>query len=209
MSRNIPAAVFSLTIAFAAPGAAQQPPIVQPGAPGHPGRTVQPEEARDRSRVAYTDADVKFMQGMIHHHAQAVEMVDLLKARTRSEQMKKLGERIALSQADEIRMMRRWLEIRGQAVPAGHAMHMQSVMPGMLTQAEMQLLAAAKDTEFDRLFLEGMIRHHAGALTMVKDLFATPGAAQESDIFAFASDVEADQTAEIGRMSAMLKELRK
>jgi uncharacterized protein (DUF305 family) len=119
--------------------------------------------------------------------------------------------RISVSQADEITMMRRWLQARGQQVPGAHAMHVHgaTLMPGMLTEAEMTRLAAAKRRTFDRLFLEGMIKHHGGALQMVKDLFAVRGAGQESDIFAFASDVEADQRMEIGRMSAMLEELLK
>lgn len=148
------------------------------------------------------------MQGMIHHHAQALDMVTLLKARTASDDMRKLGLRIELSQDDEIKMMRRWLEVRGQEVPGEHAHHMPGapLMPGMLTPQEMDTLAAAKGVEFDRRFLEFMIKHHAGALIMVDELFAAPGAAQESEIFAFASDVVADQRAEIDRMGAMLKE---
>jgi len=159
----------------------------------------------------YSAADVRFMQGMIHHHSQAIDMVDLLYSRTASDDMKKLAKRIEVSQNDELGMMRRWLEARGQDVPGPHAHHMPGapLMPGMLTPDEMAKLAAAKGTEFDRLFLEGMIKHHSGALVMVKDLFATPGAAQGSEIFAFASDVDADQRMEIDRMSAMLKELQK
>lgn len=188
-----------------------QPPLVQPGAPGEPARVITPEKATDLSRVQYTGADIKFMQGMIGHHAQALEMTDLLKTRTASGDMKKLAERIAISQADEITMMQQWLQQRGQQAPTGreHHMHGGTLMPGMLTPDEMNRLAAAKGRAFDRLFLEFMIRHHQGALTMVSDLFATEGAAQDSDIFAFASDVEADQSAEIARMSSMLKELQK
>jgi uncharacterized protein (DUF305 family) len=116
-----------------------------------------------------------------------------------------------VSQEDEIKMMRHWLESRGQQAPDPHMMHGtpgMKLMPGMLTPEQMQQLAAAKGTAFDKLFLEGMIRHHAGAITMVHDLFAAPGAAQQSDIFAFASDVEADQKMEIIRMSNMLEELQ-
>ena len=204
--------------------ATQQPTIIKPGAPGEPSRTITPAEARDVSKVAYTDADVAFMQGMIHHHAQAVEMVELLKTHTKSSDMQKLGQRIELSQKDEIKMMRHWLEGHGQQAPdpfahQGHDMGSMPgmsgggastpMMPGMLTTAQMQQLAAATGTAFDRLFLTGMIQHHGGALTMVKQLFATPGAAQDSDIFAFASDVDADQRMEINRMSRMLEELGK
>jgi uncharacterized protein (DUF305 family) len=186
-------------------GVQQKPPIVQPGAPGESSRLVAAAEAADLSRVGFTAADVRFMQGMIAHHAQAVEMVALIPARTSREDMLLLGRRIDVSQADEIKMMQRWLEVRSQEVPSEHAHHMHgALMPGMLTLEEMARLAAAKGAEFDRLFLEGMIKHHAGALRMVEELFATPGAGQEVEIFSFASDVDADQRMEIDRMGAML-----
>jgi uncharacterized protein (DUF305 family) len=148
------------------------------------------------------------MQGMIGHHAQAVEMTDLVDSHTSSDTMRKLAQRIQVSQADEIKMMERWLSTRGAESPAIHAHRAMgaTLMPGMLTADEMARLSTSKGREFDRLFLEGMIKHHEGALVMVKDLFATPGAGQESDIFAFASDVDADQRMEIDRMRAMLKE---
>jgi uncharacterized protein (DUF305 family) len=187
------------------------PPIIQPGAPGSPSHTIASSKAVDLSRVQHTEADVRFMQGMIHHHAQALDMTALLSTRTASDDMRKLALRIELSQADEIKMMQQWLEIRGQEVTSEHAHHMPGapLMPGMLTVEEMERLAASKGKEFDRLFLEFMIKHHAGALAMVDDLFATPGAGQESEIFSFASDVVADQKAEIDRMGAMLQELQK
>ena len=187
------------------------PPIVQPGAPGETSHVIAAAKAVDLSRVQYTAADVRFMQGMIGHHAQALEMTELLASRTASEDMRKLALRIEVSQADEIRMMQRWLEVRGQTIPSEHAHHMQgaTLMPGMLTPEEMGHLAAAKGAEFDRLFLEFMIKHHEGALVMVQELFSTPRAGQESEIFAFASDVDADQRMEIDRMGAMLKEFQK
>lgn len=150
------------------------------------------------------------MQGMISHHAQAIEMTDLLPARTSSGAMRKLGQRIQVSQTDEIKMMQQWLGARGEQAPGPHAHHMMgaTLMPGMLTEAEMERLTQANGVAFDRLFLEGMIKHHEGALTMVKDLFATAGAGQDPEIFAFASDVDADQRMEIDRMSAMLKEFQ-
>jgi uncharacterized protein (DUF305 family) len=185
------------------------PPIVQPGAPGQAGRVVTPSQATDLSKVGYTPADVAFMQGMIGHHAQAVEMVELLKTHSASEDMKKLGLRIQVSQEDEINMMQTWLKTRGQEVPGPHAHHTGMLMPGMLTPPEMAHLAEAKGVEFDRLFLEGMIKHHGGALIMVEELFAKPGAAQDSDIYAFASDVIADQRMEMDRMAAMLTALPK
>ncbi len=158
--------------------------------------------------------DVAFMQGMIHHHAQAIEMVALIAARTTSERMRLLGERINVSQKDEIAMMQNWLREHHQDAPdplahagmdMGDAMPM---MPGMLTKAQMAALAAAKGTAFDRLFLAGMIQHHQGALEMVKQLFGATGAAQNTAIFRFASDVDADQRAEIARMQAMLDAMK-
>jgi len=158
----------------------------------------------------HTEADVRFMQGMIAHHAQAVTMASLVPARSSRQDMRLLAERIDVSQRDEIAMMRRWLEKRHEQAPsldsgpahdaAGH----QMLMPGMLTEEQMAELAKVTGPEFDRLFLEGMIRHHEGALTMVAQLFATPGAGQEPELFGFASDVDADQRAEIRRMRAML-----
>lgn len=191
--------------------APRNPPIIQPGAPGQASRVVAAADAADLSKVGFTEADVKFMQGMIGHHAQAIEMTALLKTRTASDDMRKLALRIDVSQEDEIKMMQDWLLARGQKLPDPHAHHQQgaTLMPGMLTPEEMARLAAATGPAFDRLFLEGMIKHHAGALTMVKELFSTPGAGQDAEIFAFASDVDADQRMEIDRMGAMLNALGK
>jgi uncharacterized protein (DUF305 family) len=184
--------------------------ILQPGAPGQETKTIGTEQATDLSKVGHTPADVKFMQGMIGHHAQAVEMVALIADRTATEDLKRLGLRIQVSQEDEMNMMRKWLEVRGEKIPGPHAHHEPGgFMPGMLTSEEMAQLAAAKGKEFDRLFLQGMIKHHGGALTMVDELFKSPGAGQEGDIFAFASDVDADQRMEMERMYMMLKGLTK
>ena len=181
-------------------------PLMQPGAPGQPGRSISTAAATDLSKVAFSPADVVFMQGMIGHHAQALDMVVLIADRTQRQDMKLLGKRIELSQADEIGMMRTWLRERGQEAPSEHAHHAHDykLMPGMLSPDEMAALAAAKGPEFDRLFLEGMIKHHGGALTMVDELLKSPGAAQESDIYSFVSDIVADQQMEIDRMRAML-----
>ena len=189
----------------AAGGSSTGTKILQPGAPGQDSKVISTAQATDLSKVQATAADVKFMQGMIGHHAQAIEMVALLKTRTARQDMQMLGLRIEVSQRDEIKMMQDWLRARGQAVPDEHAHHMQDakLMPGMLSPDQMKKLEAAKGAEFDKLFLEYMIQHHDGALTMVKELMASPGAAQESQIFAFASDVEADQAAEILRMRAL------
>ncbi|MYH30198.1 MAG: DUF305 domain-containing protein [Acidobacteria bacterium] len=186
-----------------------QPPIVQPGAPGQPSRTISAAEASDLAGIRYTEADVRFMQGMISHHAQALEMTELLDTRTESDAMRQTSRRIELSQEDEIEMMQDWLRDRGQEVTAIDAHHAPGAMrmPGMLTDEEMEGLADADGVAFDRLFLEGMIKHHRGALTMVENLLEQPGAAQDSQLFAFTSDITADQTAEINRMDAMLAEL--
>jgi uncharacterized protein (DUF305 family) len=148
-------------------GTAAEAPIVQPGAPGSPGRRVTAEQAADVSRVRHTAADVRFMQGMIGHHAQALEMTALVKSRTANEDFQRFALRIELSQADEIAMMQRWLDVRGERRPDAHAHHGAGapLMPGMLTADEMRALAAATGTAFETLFLEGMIRHHEGALT--------------------------------------------
>ena len=198
-----------IAVAAAACHSVKSPQLVQPGAPGRASHVVTAERAVDLGSSRATAADVAFMQEMIGHHAQAVEMVALLNARTTREDMRLLGLKIEVSQSDEIRMMQRWLEARGQPLPGPHAHHGEgtALMPGMLTSAEMAALAEASGPAFDRLFLEGMMSHHEGALVMVHDLFAAPGAAQDSEIFAFASDVEADQKMEIQRMGTMLKEL--
>src|SRR5471030_381760 len=188
-----------------------RPPIVQPGLPGKPSHLIGAAQASDLSKVQYTGADIKFMQGMIGHHAQAVEMVALVPSRTSSEDVKRLALRIDVSQKDEMNMMREWLQARGQQLPDPRAHHMMgaTLMPGMLTADEMEQLAAATGAAFDRLFLAGMIKHHGGAIEMVHDLFATEGAGQTPEIFSYASDVDADQRMEIDRMGSMLKELQK
>ena len=183
-----------------------QVPIVQPGAPGEPSREISAAEATDLAGIRFTDGDVKFMQGMIPHHAQALEMTALVAERTANEAMRRLAQRIELSQEDEIEMMQAWLRDRGQAVTAVDAHHAAGwePMPGMLTADEMAQLTAATGSAFDRLFLERMIEHHRGAVTMVENLLEQRGAAQDSQLFAFTSDVTSDQTAEIDRMDAML-----
>ena len=189
-----------------ATGSAAQPPIVQPGAPGEPSRAISAAEASDLAGIRFAEADVKFMQGMISHHAQALEMTALVAARSGRDAMRRLAQRIELSQEDEIAMMQEWLRSRGQAVSAMDAHHAAGwePMPGMLTKAESDRLAAARAVEFDRLFLELMIKHHQGALTMVEGLLAQRGAAQDSQLFAFTSEITSDQSMEIDRMDAML-----
>lgn len=191
-------------------GASAGTRILQPGAPGQETRTIDTAQATDLSKVGHTEGDIKFMQGMIGHHLQAVEMVALINDRSTNTDIRRLGLRIQVSQDDEINMMKTWLTTRGAAVPGPHAHHEPGgMMPGMLTAEEMAALAAAKGVEFDRLFLQGMIKHHFGAITMVDELFKTPGAGQDGEIYQFASDVDSDQRMEIDRMSAMLRELMK
>lgn len=168
-----------------------------------------------RAAAQANAADVAFMQGMIAHHAQAVTMAALIPSRTSRRDVQLLGERIAVSQKDEIALMQHWLERVHERVPAPaeHAHHAgmpmlgDTLMPGMLTAEQMNQLAGAKGDEFDRLFLRGMIQHHGGALTMVARLFASQGAAQDPDVFRFASDVDADQRAEIARMQTLLDKM--
>jgi uncharacterized protein (DUF305 family) len=169
-----------------------------------------PVDARAQA-PKYTRADVEFMQGMIGHHAQALDMAALVPSRTRNHSIHLLAQRIEISQRDEIRRMQTWLRDRSQSVPDPHmpAMHHGSeggdmLMPGMLTPEQMAQLTAARDAEFDALFLRLMIQHHEGALSMVKTLFSSPGAAQETATFRYASDVDSDQRIEIERMRKML-----
>lgn len=198
--------------AATSPAVAQGPArIVQPGAPGQPTRTISASDAADVSAVRHTAADVRFMQGMSGHHAQALEMTALVATRSVREDLRTLALRIEVSQADEMAMMKEWLTQRGEPVPDGRAHHGHDAtrMPGMLTADQMQRLRDTHGTAFEAGFLEGMIQHHLGALVMVRELFATPGAGQEPALFSFASDVEADQAMEIRRMRALLKELQK
>ena len=153
------------------------------------------------------------MQGMIMHHSQAVEMTALIASHTENKELRLLGARISSSQTDEIKFMKRWLVVRGEPVsmasPRMPGMDMAhqpiDLMPGMLTPEQMEALRKAKGAEFDHLFLTGMIQHHFGALTMVKDLFNTAGAGQDADLFNFATDADNTQRAEIKIMQTMLE----
>ena len=198
-----------------ASGCRTTPSAVQPSVQGPTagvGGAVTRVTPADTGRRRHTEADAQFFRQMIGHHAQALEMTKLVPSRSSRDDLKLLSQRIDVSQQDEIALMRRWLQQRGEAVPAPDAHHHAAMghgqlMPGMLSAAELDRLAKATGTEFDRLFLEGMIRHHEGAITMVKNLFGTQGAAQETETYRFATDVEADQRAEIARMRALLAKL--
>lgn len=194
--------------------------VVQPGAPGQPTRTL-PSSTR-ATLPPRSPKDIEFMQGMIMHHAQAVEMTALIESRTENKNVRLLGARISQSQSDEMSFMRRWLAARGEAIDApmaektshagmshagmaGHQMaNHHAMMPGMLSAKQMDALKNAKGAAFDQLFLQGMIQHHNGALVMVKELFDTAGAGQDAELFNFASDVDSGQRAEIRIMENML-----
>ena len=163
----------------------------------------------------YTAADVEFMQGMIHHHAQAIVMASMAPSHGASAQVALFCKKVIVSQRDEIDLMRTWLKDRSQAIPDPDDHHMDmpgmdmgsmsTMMPGMLTPEQMKTLDAARGAAFDRLFLTGMIQHHQGALTMVAKLFDSPGSGQGSEIFGYATGVDTDQRAEIDRMQQLLK----
>jgi uncharacterized protein (DUF305 family) len=170
----------------------------------------------DSARMRFTETDVRFMQHMIHHHAQAIEVSQLAPERTETQSIRTLAARVINAQQDEIATMQRWLRDRGQAVPELHVMgdavmvhggHHPADMPGMLTAEQISALKGARGEAFDRLFLTLMIEHHSGAVTMVHDLFATDGAGQDEDVFRFAADVQVDQATEVARMQLMLSNM--
>ncbi|MEO6112875.1 MAG: DUF305 domain-containing protein [Sphingomicrobium sp.] len=201
------------------PAMAQQVSIVQPGAPGAAVKVISPAEASRIANSRYTRADLAFMQMMIVHHQQAVDMAALAQSRTNNPQLLTIAGRITASQKDEVRFMRNWLKARGApaALPAmdhgamGHQGLDQAAMDhsgapkmkGMATPAQMTALAAAKGARFDRQFLELMIAHHRGAVEMVETLFKQPGAAYDPVLFQFITDVSNEQTAEIKRMDPL------
>src|SRR2546430_753268 len=196
-----------LTLAVVMPSACAKHP--RPSNPVAPVATKAPA-------AQYTPADVHFLAGMIGHHAQAIKMAGWAPSHDASPSLRALCERIVVAQNDEIAFAQRWLREHGEYVPPadprGHVMQgmdQPMLMPGMLTPEQMAQLDAARGREFDRLFLTFMIQHHQGAITMVQQLLATPGAAQDGPVFRFASDVHADQTTEINRMTLMLDDLKR
>jgi uncharacterized protein (DUF305 family) len=189
----------------------QTVPLIQPGAPGKPEKILTEATTAGTGPQRATDADVKFMQGMIMHHNQAVEMVALMPTRTKNPKLIALGQRISISQSDEMKFMKRWLTYRDKPIDEMGGMDMSKMphmdmplMPGMLTPKQMDALKKASGSKFDQLFLTGMIQHHGGALTMVKDLFDTPGAAQDMQLFDFTADIGVTQQGEIDAMRNML-----
>ena len=215
--RFTPAAAVLPAALFAASCASAQAPSAAPPAPTPPAAA---EARADAGRArGHTEADARFLRDMIVHHAQALEMARLVPGRAARPEVRTLAERIRVSQVDEIEMMRRWLREHGETAPevgtggheghGGHAEHGTAAdhapMAGMATPEEMARLAALTGADFDRRFLELMIRHHEGALEMVERLFATPGAAREPALYQLAADVDADQRAEIARMQRLLQ----
>ena len=205
----LPAAASSASLA-------QPAPIVQPGAPGENSRTLTREQSLELGQSRYIEADARFMQHMIVHHGQAVEMGALVEGRTTHEGVRLMAERIALTQESEIAMMRTWLTRRGEStqMQGGHHHHMNHamdpnvpVMPGMLSPAQMDELAAASGDRFNQLYLTGMILHHQGAIDMVNELLSQPGAGEDPELSEFLSAVVADQSTEILRMRHMLSQL--
>jgi uncharacterized protein (DUF305 family) len=209
------AAITSAACASAGHGAMQS--SASPTTPPQNEAAYIAQARADSLRLPYTEADVTFMSGMIHHHAQALVMSHWAPTHGASAPVLRLASRIINAQQDEIVTMQRWLRDRQkpvqEATPGGMTMVMDGVehtmlMPGMLTEAQMKQLDAARGPEFDRLFLTFMMQHHRGAVSMVKDLFATYGAGQDETVFKFASDVNVDQTTEIARMEKLLTQIQ-
>lgn len=207
-------ALLALFVATCAVSPAQQssqpgpPVIVQPGPPGAPAKTLPPDTTVELPKD--TPADVAFMQGMIMHHNQAVVMTAMIPSHTTNPDVIAIGKKIHLSQSDEMKFMKRWLIARGQStsMPRPADGKPMGLMPGMLTPAQMDALGKARGKEFDRLFLTGMMQHHGGALIMVHDLFQSPGAGEDAELFNFATDVDSTQRAEIKIMQRILKEIQ-
>jgi uncharacterized protein (DUF305 family) len=215
--RSLPATLVALLAAGPVwQGQAQKtspeaPSVVQPGAPGKPSKKLPASTRGKLPPIA--KADVEFMQGMIMHHGQAVEMTALIPSHTENTELRELGAKISSSQTDEIKFMKRWLTARGEPISMGmpgmpdmdRSGKPMPLMPGMLTPQQMDALKKATGPEFDHLFLTGMIQHHEGALTMVKDLFDTAGAGQDAELFDFATDADNTQRVEIKIMQGMLE----
>lgn len=210
MSRFIPRTCAVVLIAAAA--------VAGAGSPANAQTVPSPADQQQiwPGHYPYTTADVNFISGMIHHHAQAILMAGWAPTHGANSAVRILCERIINSQTDEITLMQNWLKDRHQPVPQAtptgmkmmNGMEPDTLMPGMLNEEQLKQLDQATGSDFDRLFLRFMIQHHQGALTMVNQLFATPGAGQDEAVFKFASDVNADQSTEIDRMQKMLLTLQ-
>lgn len=207
---SVSSAFAVLALSLTSYAQAQDVTIVQPGAPGQPTKALSFSEAAQIASNSYTRDDVRFMQDMIPHHSQAVELVALIKGRSNNEDVSDIGGRIDASQADEIEFMRGWLTERSEALPASHShhhTHMSHADMGMATPAQMAELATLNGAAFDQMFLTLMIRHHQGAIDMVDALLDQPGSAYDPVLYEFVTDIVNDQSAEIKRMNAMLEDL--
>ncbi len=205
--------LLATTALVAAPALAQQAPIIQPGAPGAPSKVISAADASKLVANRYLPADVEFMQAMIPHHAQALEMSKLVASRTTSKEANAAATRILKSQGDEMRFMESWLRQRGQPAAMDHSMHMgmamgpHATMTGMASPADLARLASLKGVDFERLFYTLMIKHHQGALEMISALLKVPGAAYDPVLFEFITDAKNDQTSEIERMEGLLAQI--
>ncbi|MFJ2028121.1 DUF305 domain-containing protein [Streptosporangium sp. NPDC087985] len=213
LRRVFPLALLVTALTACTAGGSEQvgeraPAVVQPGAPGEQGVMLTGDKLPQPEERLYTEADVRFMQGMIPHHAQALVMAGLVPTRTARKDLTLLAERIKVSQQDEIKLMQRWLQERLKQVPNGYSGHIHGggLMPGMLTDGQLAELEKANGAEFDKLFVQFMIYHHTGALGMVEKLFADNGG-QEPETYQFATHVDADQRIEIDRMQQLLAEM--
>jgi uncharacterized protein (DUF305 family) len=185
------------------------PRVVQLGGPGETGQELSEDELAELDEPSYAAADVAFAQNMIAHHEQALEMIALIDQRSQSPDVPKIAERMQVSQRTEIGLLEDWLTGRDEEVPSGqhhHGGHHEQLMPGMLTDAEMEQLADSRGRVFDRLFVQYMIRHHEGAMIMVEDLLAS-GNGQEPNLFQIAQQISSDQAIEIARMKQLLTQL--
>ena len=203
-------ALSSCLFVSAAGSFADEVKIIQPGAPGEPVRELSAEQAIKIAVSSYSPDDVRFMQDMVPHHHQALQMAELVAERTNTPEIVDLAGRIDVSQKDEIKFMQEWLSARSETVPIPehhHAMKMDHSMAGMATPEEMQALASSEGKAFDKMFLELMIAHHEGAVTMVEELHEKPGSAYDPVLFEFTSDITNDQAAEVERMGKLLAAL--
>jgi len=189
-----------------AEAAASDERVVQLGAPGETNRELSPEEIEALELPEASEEDVAFVQGMVPHHEQALQMTSLVRDRAANERIVLFAERMDISQKDEIRLMQDWLVARGDIFGDEDHHHSGELMPGMLTEEEMAALRAAEGEEFDQLFLEGMIGHHLGAIQMVEDLLGSDGGGSDPEIFQLAQHIDSDQRIEIDRMQQLLAE---
>ena len=199
-----PALIASLSLTWIVPALATNSPIIQPGAPGETPHELSAEQAIEIANTSYTPGDAQFMRDMIPHHQQALEMSQLAPNRTNSPEILEIAGRIEAAQSDEVAFMTQWLTSRGEPLSRSEEHHEHHTMRGMATPEQMENLTGASATEFDRQFLTLMITHHEGALHMVEDLMAQPGAAYDPMLFEFTNDVTNDQSKEIERMHEVL-----